>query len=42
MAVAVLLVYLVMVLTFNSLITPFVILFTLPARDDRRLPGAAT
>ena len=30
MGVAVLLVYVMMVLTFNSLITPFIILFSLP------------
>ena len=30
MAVAVLIVYLAMVLTFNSLVTPFIILFSLP------------
>ena len=40
MGVAILVVYVAMVLTFNSLITPFIILFTPPARDDRRLPGA--
>ena len=42
MGVAILVVYVAMVLTFNSLITPFIILFTPPARDDRRPPGAAT
>ena len=39
MAVAVLVVYVAMVLTFNSLVTPFIILFTPPAGDDRRLPA---
>ena len=38
----ILLVYVMMVLTFNSLITPFIILFSLPLALDRRLPGAAT
>ena len=42
MGVAILLVYVMMVLTFNSLVTPFIILFTPAARDDRRVPGAAT
>ena len=37
MGVAILLVYVMMVLTFNSLVTPFVILFTPAAGDDRRL-----
>ena len=41
MGVAILLVYVMMVLTFNSLITPFIILFTLPLAHDRRVPGAA-
>ena len=40
MGVAILVVYVAMVLTFNSLVTPFIILFTPPARDDRRPPGA--
>jgi HAE1 family hydrophobic/amphiphilic exporter-1 len=39
MAVAVLLVYLAMVLTFNSLITPFIILFTLPLATIGAFPA---
>ena len=39
MAVAILLVYLMMVLAFNSLITPFVILFTLPLATIGAFPA---
>ena len=39
MGVAVLLVYVMMVLTFNSLITPFVILFTLPLATIGAFPA---
>ena len=39
MAVAVLIVYLAMVLTFNSLITPFVILFSLPLATIGAFPA---
>ena len=39
MAVAVLLVYLMMVLTFNSLITPFIILFSLPLATIGAFPA---
>jgi HAE1 family hydrophobic/amphiphilic exporter-1 len=39
MGVAILLVYVMMVLTFNSLLTPFVILFSLPLATDRRVPA---
>ncbi len=39
MGVAVLLVYLAMVLTFNSLITPFIILFTLPLATIGAFPA---
>jgi HAE1 family hydrophobic/amphiphilic exporter-1 len=39
MAVAILLVYLVMVLTFNSLVTPFIILFSLPLATIGAFPA---
>jgi HAE1 family hydrophobic/amphiphilic exporter-1 len=39
MAVAILLVYLMMVLTFNSLITPFVIMFSLPLATIGAFPA---
>ena len=39
MGVAVLLVYVMMVLTFNSLITPFIILFTLPLATIGAFPA---
>ena len=39
MGVAILLVYVMLVLTFNSLVTPFVILFSLPLALDRRVRG---
>ena len=39
MAVAVLIVYLAMVLTFNSLITPFIILFSLPLATIGAFPA---
>ena len=43
-AVIILLVYVMMVLTFNSLVTPFVILFTLPLAlvPARRRGGSTT
>ena len=39
MAVAILIVYLAMVLTFNSLVTPFIILFTLPLATIGAFPA---
>ena len=39
MGVAILLVYLVMVLTFSSLVTPFVILFSLPLATIGAFPA---
>ena len=39
MGVAILLVYVMMVLTFNSLITPFIILFTLPLATIGAFPA---
>ena len=39
MAVAILLVYLAMVLTFNSLVTPFIILFSLPLATIGAFPA---
>ncbi len=39
MAIAILLVYVAMVLTFNSLITPFIILFTLPLATIGAFPA---
>ena len=39
MGVAILLVYVMMVLTFNSLVTPFIILFTLPLATIGAFPA---
>ena len=39
MAVAILLVYVMMVLTFNSLMTPFIILFSLPLATIGAFPA---
>ncbi len=39
MGVAILLVYVAMVLTFNSLVTPFIILFTLPLATIGAFPA---